>query len=213
MSKAVRFRDFFIRSYLPLEDLTNLLEEKRKTINRYALIVHDKDDSEVHTHLFIRFKERRSLNAVLEEFPSVDSAGVKQSTHVEVCKNEIKSVRYLMHLDNPEKFQYNESEVLTFNLDLQSYIDNESDNQDMFTVALMEMLDGVPLKELARRYGRDFIIHYRQLKELARDIEQEERCRCKTALIDLETGEFTSPNAVKEYDFNLMKEFIRKEEN
>lgn len=211
MSNSKRERDFFIRSYLPFEELTAILQDKRSTINRYALIKHDKDDCEVHTHIFLRFIDRKSLNVVKELFPPIDNNGVKQSTFIEFCKSETIAVRYLMHLDDPNKFQYDSTEVVYFNLDLQSYIDISLVQEDFLTTALFEMLDGVPLRELSKRYKRDFIIHYRQLKELAKDIEFQERCYTKKALIDLETGEFCSPTAHKEYDFKIMKDFIRSE--
>jgi len=58
-----------------------------------------------HYHILILFKGNKTYEQVLEITNSVNSTIPQQ------CHNVKSLVRYMAHLDNPEKFQYSQSEI------------------------------------------------------------------------------------------------------
>lgn len=74
----------------------------------WAYIFHDKDDTDKHIHLIGYDKGGTSLKAHCERFKSVVPSNF-------VCKvyNPRAMARYLVHKDNPEKFQYDTKFVQT----------------------------------------------------------------------------------------------------
>lgn len=55
------------------------------------------------------------------------------SNYVQKVKNQKRSVQYLIHLNNPEKYQYESSEIHTFNVDdseLKKYLRGDTDSMD-----------------------------------------------------------------------------------
>lgn len=77
--------------------------------------------------------------------------------------------RYLTHQDNPEKYQYSPDDVICSD---PSSFEDDVQTDDTWT-AVEDLLNGVPLKEVARRYGRDFIYHYSHIRQLVSDIRFE----------------------------------------
>lgn len=71
----------------------------------YAFIKHDKDTTDTgelkkeHYHVIIRFNNYRWRNAVAEEL------GITPN-YLEKCRNLEKSLKYLIHFDNENKYQY-----------------------------------------------------------------------------------------------------------
>lgn len=77
----------------------------------YAYSLHDQDlDSEgklkkPHYHMVIRFDNARTISGVAKKF------GVPENL-VNHIRNERSYVRYLIHFDDQDKFQYNESDIV-----------------------------------------------------------------------------------------------------
>lgn len=82
----------------------------------YAYILHDKDKWEEeteehklgelkkpHWHVIISFKNARSVDSIKKEL---------ELSHVETC-NFYAYTRYLIHKDQPQKYQYSELEIVT----------------------------------------------------------------------------------------------------
>lgn len=78
----------------------------------YALIEHDSDiddDGQIkkpHVHVFIRFPNPRYLNSVSKDL------GIA-SNYIRPCGDSRSFVRYLVHLDSPNKFQYDSNKIIT----------------------------------------------------------------------------------------------------
>ena len=81
---------------------------------KYALILHDKDvneDGEVkkpHVHAVVKYGGKRTVSSVKNEFAKYGL----EKRFVDTC-NERAMLRYLIHQDNPEKYQYKKSEIDT----------------------------------------------------------------------------------------------------
>lgn len=74
----------------------------------HAYIVHDKDlketeeteeEKKVHTHCYIQFENARSFKSIAKWLGIEDR-------FVQGISNRNSYLRYLVHLDNPEKYQY-----------------------------------------------------------------------------------------------------------
>ena len=82
---------------------------------KHAYIVHDKDVNEetgelkkAHTHVVIMYGGRRTLTSVQNEFKKWGL----EPRFVQTC-NERAMLRYLIHKDNLEKYQYSREEIIT----------------------------------------------------------------------------------------------------
>lgn len=74
----------------------------------YAYIFHDKDDTEKHLHILCYDKGGTNLKSHCKRFSSVI-----ESNFVQKVFNPRAMARYLIHLDNPEKYQYDSDLVIT----------------------------------------------------------------------------------------------------
>ncbi len=117
------------------EDWLSILE--RHCIPAFVSPLHDKDvnptgePKKAHYHVVVMFEGKKSLEQVTEIFDTFAGVGV------EVVKSLRGYARYLCHLDNPDKHQYNVDEVKSIAAD---YIGTIGLSIDRY-VALGEMQD------------------------------------------------------------------------
>lgn len=168
-----RTRNFSLVSYLSIEQLSCVLLEHDRQIKQYAYILHDKDDKQEHIHLILCLVNATSITAVRSWFAGfVDEKDMDINTLVQECHDYQSAYLYLTHNTEQAKKEgkhlYNEEDVYCSNFD---YFKGKTVNSDdNITLALEEILNGVPLKDVALKYGRDFIIHYHSIKSLINDI-------------------------------------------
>lgn len=82
----------------------------------YAWICHDKDKCDnVHYHLVISFKNPKDFTKIQKCF---------MGAHIAECYSFSASCRYLLHNDNPSKYQYSLDEVHSSNIDIYTQISN-----------------------------------------------------------------------------------------
>lgn len=85
---------------------------------RYAYILHDKDvldNGEIkgsHIHIVFCSDKAKSSNSWIEHFSSLLNLS-PEAVSVEMQGSEKKCIRYLLHLDDGAKHQYDRSEVVT----------------------------------------------------------------------------------------------------
>lgn len=76
----------------------------------YVGILHDRDTDvngllkKPHYHFIVRFKQARWSSAFAKELGIED--------HIESTLSFERSVRYLVHMDNPEKYQYSQNDLI-----------------------------------------------------------------------------------------------------
>lgn len=104
-------RSFMIVLYLEDDSHFCAFQYMIKNFKDYAYIVHDKDFNEngelkkEHIHFLVKFKNPRSIEGLANEI------GIK-SNYIEDTKKDYKQgLRYLIHLDDKDKYQYNINEV------------------------------------------------------------------------------------------------------
>lgn len=150
-------------------DLSMLLSflDKTSYVEHYAFIYHDSDDSEPHYHFLLCLCRSRRLSDVLSSIKKEGASNVL----VESCSSPSSIVRYFVHADNPDKFQYSVDGIVS-DTDL-TYFDSLSREkpvkEDVILNAYLELSDSMPISECAKKYGRDFIIHYNHIKSLLLD--------------------------------------------
>lgn len=171
MSK--RIRRFNICSYLNVDLFKKGLTRHLDSIQSYAYCVHDKDKKKdgspenYHVQCVLYTYNGHTFSAIRKWFDR------SQNTFTEEINDDIDAFEYLTHSNSTEnyKFKYSKEDIVSFNFDL-SYIE-ENTNDRSYDI-LLQLLQGVPLRVLARRYKKDFIYRYRTYKELAEDIRFEE---------------------------------------
>lgn len=169
MSKE-QCRKFAISTYLRPEELPQVFADKSKQIRAYAYCTHDKDDNETHTHVILWLSFPYPISTIRNWFRGCDLKGELANTLVEPCRDIVAMYRYLTHKDNPDKYQYPDDAVICSD---PSCFEDDVQTDDTWT-AVEDLINGVPLREVARRYGRDFIYHYSHIRQLVADIKAEE---------------------------------------
>lgn len=150
-------------------DLSMLLDflNKSSYIEHYAFIFHDSDDCEPHYHFLLCLVRSRRLSDVLNSINKEGSSNVL----VESCSSPSAIVRYFVHADDPDKYQYSVDSIVS-DTDL-SYFDTLSREKpvkdDNVLNAFIDLSNAMPVADCARKYGRDFIIHYNHIKSLLLD--------------------------------------------
>lgn len=208
-----RDRNHFAVTYIPKERLDLLLKENLSIIRRYCYIEHNRDfyldgtPKEPHIHLWISFINKKSLRQLIDMLYIKLPDGTEPNTFDELCDNNIVAQRYLLHLDNPDKAQYDVEEVVSYNVDLSNIFDYSPSGLCWEVDALSMLVNGESKFEVAKKFGRDFIYHYLQFKALANDIREEEYTRiCRERkgpppegyYIDDDTGEINLFNKKEE---------------
>lgn len=93
------------------EKIEQFLNDTKGSANIY-IINHDKDISEngelveAHTHIYIEYDTPRKVSTVANLLGVADN-------FVEIVRNKKGYIRYLTHMDDLDKHQYNDNEVYT----------------------------------------------------------------------------------------------------
>lgn len=77
----------------------------------YAYVIHDKDEGKtIHIHFVINCVGSRSIRSICEVLEC-------DYQDVQVARRPRSSIRYLIHIDNKEKHQYDRGEIISNNSD------------------------------------------------------------------------------------------------
>lgn len=144
-----RYRNYVAIGY-PESLLPNWLETLQDTHIQFCISpLHDRDvnpDGEIkkaHYHILLMYEAPHTYNQAQEIFNSIGA------TKCEVVKSLRGQARYLCHLDNLEKEQYNISDVKCLNgVDYISLIELPSDNRQ----ALKEMFEFIDQNNITSFY-------------------------------------------------------------
>lgn len=173
--KGVKMKKIAIMTYAKASQVELILKNHENAIGAYAWIVHDKDKTDIHSHIFMTFNSDRRGVDILKWFEcTTDQKDEKANTRYEAVKSNEGLISYLTHEKNPEKHHYEEKEIHYSSEDARNELLETCDVDNGFD-ALEMMLNNIPLKDIARKHGRDFIRHYISYKTLADDIRKAER--------------------------------------
>ena len=157
------------------EGLLNFVKDNNSVVLEYAYILHDRDvkddgtPKEPHYHfLFVLNRSRR-----LADIQSTMKKTLQGNVMLQPCHSVSDSYVYFTHENEDSKASYDESSIVS-SAD-KSYwkpADSSSDSDtscDSIMSAYLDLLNSMPLTECAKKYGRDFIIHYNHIKSLLLD--------------------------------------------
>lgn len=123
------------------EDHKTALDYIIKNYSKYAYIEHDSDLSDSgelkkpHTHIVIQFTNYRWRNAIAEELNITPN-------YLEKIRNLENSLKYLIHFNNTDKYQYDIEKVQgTLKSKLISYINTTDKSESDKVLELLEYLE------------------------------------------------------------------------
>ena len=178
-----RIRTFSLSTYI--DDIPSLDTFLRRApwIAHYAYCRHDRDKyadgtpKPTHTHILIYTHNAHTVSAVRKRFNvlarSLD-ADNPQNTLGKGLKDAVHMWRYLRHLDNPDKAQYEENERICddysywYKLEKTSGMNDHSDNIGL--AILTDYLNGLHPLEMAQRWGKEYIYHLTHYQKVAYEI-------------------------------------------
>ena len=133
----------------------------------YAYIYHDKDGVEPHFHILCVFKNPRALKGIQDTIKS------DQNTLGEPVKSSLEEMyKYLTHERETDKVLYPKESVVC---DSVSFWETLTAEEGSITDSLIDdILQGLPLRLLARRYGRDYMRNYKAYIAFAQLVDAQE---------------------------------------
>lgn len=169
-----RTRNWSLVTYLSVEQLLQRLCAI-ENVRYYAFIVHDKDKLEdgttkpKHIHLALCLNSARTIAQLAPRF--TDIASNAGNCFGQPTRSNRAIIEYFTHKNEPEKFQYNEEDIVSNNLE---YFKEDEVDEDNTYMILQDMLNGKKLLDVAKTYGRAFLYHYRDFKTFVDDVKQQE---------------------------------------
>ena len=157
------------------EGLAIFVKDNNSVVDEYAFILHDRDVKEDGTlkepHYHFLFVLRRSRR--LSDIQSCMKKTLQGNVMLQSCHSVSGSYGYLTHENEDSKVHYDESSIVS-SADSSYWKADTSSNgcdisSDSIMSAYLDLLNSMPLTECAKKYGRDFIIHYNHIKSLLLD--------------------------------------------
>ena len=176
VEKESKIYNVSLISYAPVSFIKSTLENHLSQIKAFSFCYHDRDiddngkPKEPHIHILICSKMPMYLSTYINWFKYINDNGEKENTLGQKLVDIKGSYQYLIHENDPDKFQYEPTERISYNSDFFVFCDPE----DKAKLALTDILAGCSLRDCALRYGRDFIYHYGHMRQLIKDIEEQE---------------------------------------
>lgn len=178
-----RGRKFSCVTYLTETQLQSRLADHKEQIRVYSYAYHDKDVredgtlKELHCHIVIVTYNTCTISSLQRWFKADDEEGKPINTMVQICNDVYKMYDYLTHSTVDAvaagKYQYDKS-IIVSNDDEGYFQASPSSNYDNILLATEMLLKGYSVREVGRKFGRDFIIHYRAVENYVfRVLEQQ----------------------------------------
>ncbi|MBQ3235767.1 MAG: hypothetical protein IJA97_06380 [Clostridia bacterium] len=180
---SIRTSWFDIVSYLSEEEIKDSCESLCP--QAFSFCTHDRDVDKdgnlkkLHTHIVLCFKTRKRALSLAHIFNTTELRAINTSVQL------LGSYEYLIHQNEVDKVKYESSK---------RYVSNEQffndilltscDGKDDTLSIIDNIITGVPTRKLVALYGRDFVYHFNQYKEVAMAIVSEERAKKSTMLLE-----------------------------
>lgn len=186
----VRSRKFSCITYLNETQLNACLSKHFNQIRAYEYIFHDLDTwteydeeknpshvcghlKEPHFHLIIVTFHQCTISAIRKWFSGFVDENGDITTTAQVVSDIDALDEYLTHRDKKSRAEGKvlyplENIVSSDPKYFGSYLERDYDNS---TIAVELLLKGVPIKTIAQMFGKDFIYHYSQIKQVVNDIQ------------------------------------------
>ena len=144
-------RNFSFIAYPENISFDELVKKLKKFCEKFVISpLHDADlngdDSEkkAHWHIYLYFEGKKSLKQVNEFAKECNGA------FAIIVTNRVGLMRYLCHLDNPEKAQYDKKDVYACGIDYERTIMSKDDYDDLATSQVENIIDEQCFTSLAK---------------------------------------------------------------
>lgn len=176
--RDIRAKRWFIKSYEEVSEFTARLSSL--TVNDSTLsidwIYHDKDVHEdgtlkkAHVHAIVQFNAVKRGTTVKNDFGG-DSVGL----HLQKCDNSLTVYRYLIHADDPQKYQYSNSDIQHIGAAIyyEERAPTPSDEGEQILDMRM-LIHQHRYRELMKLYGKQALFNLRNLQLLDSLMTEEE---------------------------------------
>lgn len=168
-----RLTDVSIVKYCDDTDIELIL--KALCPSHWAYILHgDESEGVKHYHLLLRFDNARSSGNILKV---CDKFG--ENTLIQRCDSLGDTYDYLLHTDEKSvkagKHPYHEEERIDDDHEYWHNLPRKTTQKvDTILQAFTEYMNGEKAYNLARKYGRDFILHFNAISALSNYIKENE---------------------------------------
>lgn len=155
-------------------DWKNQLRELH--INYVISPLHDKDKNEdgtlkkPHFHILLSFNNQKSFSQI-KEITDLLNQPIPQ-----ICHNKTGQIRYFIHIDNPERYQYSKNEIETYGqIDLDLYFKLSVDDELKIVDDIMDYceINGInefyQLIDYVRKNNRDWFKYLNKNSWLIRE--------------------------------------------
>lgn len=109
----------------------------RSCVEKWLYIVHDKEETRPHYHVYLKFTENNTQKSkyIAAWF------GVQENFLCKIRGRFSDAVKYAIHANRPEKHQYDKKEVVS-NFDIQPYLDVVKPDNSEYDVYIQKILNG-----------------------------------------------------------------------
>lgn len=165
MSKTVYHS---LMSYLSEEQIQNVLQFHKSSIESFAYIHHDKEDNVNHYHIILKLFTNWETENVRKWF-TVPFVGI--NTFNEEIISPLQMFKYLTHTDDKSlnddsKFKYSEDNIVSDNLTF--WKSRKDKEKSIKTIQLLyDIIERKPLSYMVATYGRDFVLNYSKYIDFA----------------------------------------------
>lgn len=148
-----RSRNHALISYLTKTQIESVLQKHIQDIKDFAFICHDRDikddgtPKEIHFHIVIHLYNPKSYDVVRKWFYDSDISPDKQNTLIKPVIDLKAALDYLTHKNDPDKAQYDSSEIITNNTEWVNQPDDDSKDSKSINI-LNDLLDGCSFSTL-----------------------------------------------------------------
>lgn len=144
----------FITCYPESFDIKAYLQDHKHEIVSYAYIKHDKDvDSDgqllkPHYHILIKWLKSKHVKNILNAFGLSLSQFINSDEKpVQAVKDVSLVLQYLIHKNNPEKYQYSKDEIISYGYELDYHLQKHYDSEYSRSLELQKLYEFVASKD------------------------------------------------------------------
>lgn len=192
--KQKRSRRFCLTSYIDPEALQRFVK-RSSWVQHFAICTHNRDidtdgnPKQQHTHLILYTYNAHTSSGIRKNFDTFSAELYKGNAQIEntlcqECHSVVSQFRYLRHLDDPDKAQYTDNEVITDNDMYWKELCRTNGMNDSTVNTGLQMFDdlceGVKTREMIVRYGKEYIYHAQQFQHcVVNHINDENDCELR----------------------------------
>ena len=183
-----------LETYSCEKDFLGVLEKHKEDIRCLSYIVHDKDEADTHIHAIFALSRSLQVKTICGWFKKCsDVEGVPCNTFAEEILSASAMEDYLTHSGEGQegKHQYQAEDVKVLEAvadarrslkgkedvkreNAEKKAERKAEQADETESLLNDLIARRPMRELARKYGRDFMKNHRTYMAFAIDVQLEE---------------------------------------